>query len=64
MNSEPEENKESTGKYQIDLIDGEEDNNELSLLNDTDLDEEEKQIKMSMKKQSFHHKFGIEGDES
>ena len=42
MNSEPEENKESTGKYQIDLIDGEEDNNELSLLNDTDLDEEEK----------------------
>jgi len=64
---EDEEVKEGTGKYKIDLLDGndEEDQQDLSLNNDdAALDEDEKKVKQSIKLQKFENVFGIEGDES
>ena len=61
-----EEVKESTGKYKIDLLDGndEEDQQDLSLNNDDGEDEDEKKIKANINLSKFENVFGIEGDES
>jgi len=55
-----------TGKYQIDLLDGNDDEDELgdlALLNQEEMDEDEKAVKQSLEQNKFESLFGMEGDE-
>ena len=64
LNDEEEKNiNNDTGKYKIDLLDGnDEDGEDLTINNDDD--EEMKEVKHSVQQNRFENMFGLEGEES
>lgn len=58
-----EEQKATPNKYQIDLLDGnDEEQEDLDIKNDDD--DTEREVKINMKNNQFQNIYGIEGDEN